>query len=139
MPSISGLLVAVLICIAISGCELTPVPSVHNDTEGRPLPASVANDVELLVDRCGTSNVVLDRSVDNPRPPIPTRILTYRKAHLKVAYFPDAPMGSPPPYHWKLMGLIDTRTNEAVSARDLKITLQRQLPCMLANPNESQD
>lgn len=127
-------LFVVIICMALSGCEPTSSAPAHNDSQGQPQPASVTNDAELLVYRCGTPDVILDTSYDNPRPPIPSRILTYRKAHLKIAYLPDAPMGDPPPYHWKILGVIDTRNNKAISASDLQSTLQQRLPCMLSNP-----
>ncbi len=128
-----GLSVAIF-CALLCGCGPTPDSSEQTDSKGRPLPVNVTNDAELLVYRCGTPDEILDSSNDDPRPPIPARILTYRKAHLKFAYVPDAAMGTPPPYHWKLFGVIDTRTNKAVSADDLQGTLQQRLPCVLTNP-----
>jgi hypothetical protein len=129
---------ATLCWIGASGCDSTPTPtpSAHTDSQGREVPAWVTNDAELLVYRCGPPDKVLDTSEDDPRPPIPSRILTYRKAHLKIAYIPTGQMGEPPLYHWKLMGLIDTRTNTAVRADELQSTLQRRLPCMLSDPKQ---
>ena len=119
------------------GCDSNPTPAAspaHTDSQGRPMPASVTNDSELLIYRCGTPDTVLDTSEDNPRPPIPSRLLTYRKARLKLVYIPSDPIDKPPPYHWKFMGVIDTRTNNAVTPDQLQSTLQHRLPCMLTNP-----
>lgn len=134
--ALRGFLFTVVVCLAAIGCDDShpTVSGEHTDSLGRAMPASVTNDSELLIYRCGKPDKVLDTSWDNPRPPIPSRLLTYRKAHLKIAYLPSGAIGEPPPYHWKFMGLIDTRNNSAVSADRLKSTLQQRLPCMLSNP-----
>lgn len=124
-------------CICLCACNSGPVPqnaSTQTDSLGRAVPASVHNDADLLVYRCGQPDKVLDTSDDNPRPPIPSRILTYRKAHLKIAYLPSEPIGQPPPYHWKVIGMIDTRTNHAIEASKMQTTLEKRLPCALRNP-----
>jgi hypothetical protein len=124
-------------CLVLTGCDSTPsqpAPSTSGDSLGRQVPAWVTNDADLLLYRCGQPDKVLDTSEDDPRPLIPSRILTYRKAHLKIAYVPSDPADQPPPYHWKLMGLIDPRTNHAIDASELRSTLEKRLPCMLKNP-----
>jgi hypothetical protein len=134
-------IVAIILVVAVNAFEESHVRrfepaqtlSQNSDSLEQAVPATLTNDAELLVNRCGNPDKVLDTSYDDPRPPIPTRLLTYRKAHLKIAFMPDAPMGAPPPYHWKLFGLIDTRSNKAVSASDLQNALQQRLPCLLEN------
>lgn len=126
----------VFVCLGMNGCDSTPAPANATDSLGRNVPESVTNDAELLVYRCGKPDKVLDTSEDDPRPPIPSRILTYRKAHLRFAYIPEGEFDKPPPYHWKLMGVIDTHTNTAVTPDELKNTLQSRLPCLLANPKQ---
>jgi len=123
-------------CAGLLGCDNSPSSSapVGTDSSGRTVAASVHNDADLLVYRCGKPDRVLDSSQDVPRPPIPSRILTYRKAHLRFAYVPSGPVGQPPPYHWKLMGVIDTRTNEAIGDSELQTVLNERLPCLLENP-----
>ena len=127
----------IMVCIGILGCDSgntsQSTPS-QTDSLGRQVPAWVHDDADLLVYRCGQPDRVLDTSEDDPRPLIPSRILTYRKAHLKIAYVPSDPADQPPPYHWKLMGLIDTRANHAIEASELRSTLEKRLPCMLKNP-----
>ena len=115
--------------------KLAPTPSARTGSAGGALPASVTNDADLLVYRCGTPNKDDSTATDNPRPPIPTRLITYTQAHLMFAYYPgdEAKVGDPPPYNWKLLGIKDTRTNVAIRPEQLKDALSRRLPCALGN------
>jgi len=92
---------------------------------------AVGNDAELLISRCGRPDKDWATDYDDPRPPIPSRFISYNKAHLKFAYIPGAgsKAGDPPPYEWKLVGIVDTRTGKAVTAENLKATLEKRLPC----------
>jgi hypothetical protein len=124
--------------LGIVGCDSTPTPlatSGHTDSIGRQVPSWVKNDADLLVYRCGQPDTEIDTSLDNPRPPIPSRLLTYRKAHLRFLYVPHDGVDQPPPYHWKFMGIVDTRNHKGIGPDDMQSTLQRQLPCMLKNPD----
>lgn len=136
MPrALAGCLFALAV-LCLAGCDSAPQAggSAHTDSLGRQVPAWVHNDADLAVYRCGQPDAVLDTSYDDPRPPIPSRLVTYRKARLKFAYVPTDPIGNPPPYHWKMMGVIDTRTNRAIGADNLEAVLHARLPCMLSNP-----
>ncbi len=95
--------------------------------------ASPTNDADLLVSRCGKPDIDDSTAYDNPRPPIPTRMITYTKAHLMFAYYPGggATPTDDPPYQWKLLGLTDTRTRKAITAAQLKDILTHRLPCAL--------
>jgi hypothetical protein len=98
-----------------------------------PAPQLVSDDAELLISRCGKPDVDDSTAYDKPRPPIPSRFITYKKAHLMVVYLPGGgtKLNDPPPYKWKLLGLKDTRTGEAIAAADLGRTLRQRLPCFL--------
>lgn len=90
------------------------------------------NDADLLISRCGAPDKDDSTAYDTPRPPIPTRLITYKRAHLMFAYYPDdKKVGDPPPYTWKLLGIKDTRTNTAVKAQHLRSVLSRRLPCSM--------
>lgn len=103
----------------------------NSDSIGRPVPGNVTNDAELLLYRCGKPD--RDESTENdvPRPPIPSRIIEYRKSKLRIAYVPggNTRVGDPPPYKWKLLGIVDMRTNKAVSAAQLEAVISKRLPC----------
>ena len=93
---------------------------------------SVTNDAELLLDRCGSPDVDWATDRDEPRPLIPSRFITYRKPHLRFGYVPNGDSNiADPPYKWKLIGVVDTMTNKAVNADNLKAILARRLPCYL--------
>jgi hypothetical protein len=125
-----------LVCLGVSGCDdstptQTQAASSHADSLGRGVPSSVTNDAELLVYRCGEPDQVLDTSYDDPRPLIVSRIVTYKKAHLRIMYVPHDPVDQPPPYHWKLMGFVDTRTKKGIDPDEWQYVLQQRLPCLL--------
>ncbi len=106
------------------------------DTSSNVTPAApVKNAAELLVDRCGKPDIDDSTAYDNPRPPIPSRLITYKKAHLMFGYIPggDARIGDPPPYSWTLLGVSDTRTKKAIPAAQMKAVLTSRLPCALGN------
>ena len=57
---------------------------------------------------------------DVPRPPIVTRWLVYAAERVRANYYPDVPVGTPPPYsHWKLAGFTDPATNEVISPEEV--------------------
>ena len=52
-----------------------------------------------------------------PRPPIVTRWLIYKKAHVRVDYVLDALTTDEPPFDkWKLFGFQDDRNDKPLSA-----------------------
>ena len=123
-----------VVCIVAGGCDsshTSPTESASSDSQNHAVPASVTNDAELMIYRCGKPDVDDETTFDDPRPPIPTRMLTYRKAHLRIAYFANAPLGDPPPYKWKVVGMVDTRNDKAISKALMESTLQQRLPCSL--------
>jgi len=105
----------------------------RTDSRGRPVPSSVTNDAELLIHRCGQPDIDDSTENDVPRPPIPSRLITYKKARLMFAYVPGdgAKLGDNPPYKWQIVGVKDTKTNQALSPDRLKKTITDRLPCFL--------
>jgi hypothetical protein len=104
--------------------------STATDSTSQPAPT---NDANSLISRCGKPDVDDSTDYDNPRPPIPSRMLTYNKAHLMFAYVPGggAKIGDPPPYQWKAFGVIDTRTKQAIDTLPLREILTKRMPCAL--------
>ncbi len=136
-----GLLVALVVIGAIVGAsdkkkgEATASSgqpssdSTHADSGTGP----ATNDAELLIQRCGTPDSDTSTENDNPRPLVPTRLITYKRARLMFAYAPGggAKAGSPPPYKWELIGIKDTKTDKAIAEGQLKKTITGRLPCFL--------
>lgn len=80
-------------------------PSVHPDS---------------IVSKYGKPDVVKSTEYDNPRPPIVTRMLEYRKESVRFVFFPDTKLGTPPPYsRWKMLGVQDPRDNSVLTAEEV--------------------
>jgi hypothetical protein len=118
-------IIGVFILAFISGSS-TP-SSQNHDSLGRPLAASVTNDADLLLSRCGRPDADISTENDSPRPPIPTRLIEYRKQRVKVVFVPggQARVNDPPPYQWKLMGVFDPKTKKTVNLTQAA----KRLPC----------
>lgn len=113
------LILGVIVLAIISSVKHGSIPSPG------PVPTP-RDDADLLISRCGPPDIDDTTAFDNPRPPIPTRIIKYRRAKLRIAFYPgDARVGDPPPYRWKLLGVVDERTEKAIQ---LPEAVQR-LPC----------
>jgi len=127
--------IAFLLCLIIGICLVIASvgPSPNTEPLATATSAPALNDAELLISRCGKPNRDDSTENDNPRPPIVTRIIEYRKAHLKYAFVPGggSKVGDPPPYKWKSIGVVDTRTNKAIPAAQLRDVLSKQLLCAL--------
>lgn len=80
---------------------------------------------EALVAKYGKPDAVKSSEYENPRPPIVTRMIEYRKERVRFVLFPDAPVGSPPPYkRWKLLGMQDSRDNSVLTASEVERRMQ---------------
>ena len=123
-------ILALGMAVILNGCSTTEISKAST-----PRVSSARNDAELLIYRCGKPDKDDSTENDRPRPPIPTRLITYKKAHLMFAYYPggEATIDDPPPYQWKLLGIKDTHTNAALKPEDMKPTLSGRLPCALGN------
>ena len=130
---------AILICIVwLASNSPNNSQPASTDSAGRAIPASITNDAELLIYRCGKPDTDYSGENEVPRPLIPPRLITYKKAHLRFAYIPggDSKVGDPPPYKWKVVGVVDTKTEKAIKAGNLETTLRARLPCVLGGTEE---
>ncbi len=77
---------------------------------------AVHDDLSLFLSKYGPPDKEVSTERDDPRPPIVTRWLDYNAERVRAVYYPDVPVGTPPPYStWKLMGFMDPTTNTALS------------------------
>jgi hypothetical protein len=99
-----------------STVTVSPGPA---DSKGGAVPPGVTNDAELLIARCGRPSSDDTTANDNPRPPIPTRIIEYRRQRLRFLFIPgkDTNLGDPPPYKWSLFGTTDMTAKDPAKAR----------------------
>ena len=62
---------------------------------------------EYIIKTYGRPNIIDSTEYDRPRPPIPTKLLTYKKERVRFIFLPDCVFGAPPPYKWKCIGATD--------------------------------
>ncbi|HVB33626.1 MAG TPA: hypothetical protein VNJ52_04515 [Patescibacteria group bacterium] len=126
-PGTASLLVAVSLvfggpCVwAISGQfrgELLKASISEATVHAATVPAARAADqAQALIRSCGAPDRDVSTANNDPRPPIPFRVLSYNGQHLQFAFVPGggAQIGDPPPYRWALSGILDSTTNQRVS------------------------
>ncbi|SCY42614.1 hypothetical protein SAMN05216420_10644 [Nitrosospira sp. Nl5] len=69
-----------------------------------------------IITKYGKPDRMVSTEYDKPRPPFVTLLLVYTKEHVRFAFLPTAPIGSPPPYKsWYLIGIQDPRDNSVIS------------------------
>jgi hypothetical protein len=93
---------------------------------------AVSNDAALLLVRCGTPSLDDSTENDDPRPPIPSRTIEYKKQGLRFMYIPGggAKLGDPPPYQWKFVGITDMAASDPANARVVShAEAVRRMPC----------
>lgn len=56
---------------------------------------------------------------DVPRPPIPTKILVYKRENIRVVFGANAFDGSPPPYKWKIVGAVTDNTRDPIEPTEV--------------------
>jgi len=126
-----GVLGAIIGQMGQAPSSTVPSPTV-TDSKGRRVPPGVTNDAELLIARCGHPSSDDSTAYDDPRPPIPSRIVEYRKHRLRFMFIPggNAHLGDPPPYQWKLLGVTDMTAADPSQARVVTPSeAVRRMPC----------
>lgn len=109
------LTIALLVSLARSDAPATaPLPS--SASEQLPKRGDSPSD---LIGRFGAPDVDDSTEHDQPRPPIVTRVLTYRKADVKALYIANARFNEPPPYPgWLLQGFTDANSTQPLSVAE---------------------
>ena len=89
-------------------------PAVHAASPPAP---RVVDQAVALIRSCGAPDSDVSTAYNNPRPPIPFRIVDYKSAHLEFGFVPGAgaQIGDPPPYTWALSGIMDTTTHQRLT------------------------
>ena len=77
--------------------------------------AAWADDASELIRRLGRPDRDDSTENDQPRPPVVSRWLDYRRQNVRVMLVPTNRVGDPPPYTWKLLGFVDLATRQKLS------------------------
>lgn len=80
----------------------------------------VVDQAQALIRSCGAPDRDVSTANNDPRPPIPFRMLDYGDPHLQFGFVPGggAKIGDPPPYSWALSGVLDSATNQRISLQE---------------------
>jgi hypothetical protein len=84
-------------------------------------PALAADELAPFLAQWGKPDRIDSTEYDRPRPPMVTKILTYRHKgrELDYAFLAQGRPGDPPPYkEWKFIGIVDQKAQRAVGAEE---------------------
>jgi hypothetical protein len=73
------------------------------------------DDGPVVLRRYGKPDADDSTAHDDPRPPLVTRWMDYRKAGVRVLLGANESMRGPPPYTWLLIGFVDIASDQAIS------------------------
>ena len=105
-----------------------PAPAQPNAV-AQQAPAVPHEDPEVLIRHCGKPDHVADSQWYQPGVTIPSRTLTYSKAHLSITY---VSAGEKNPTGWNLSSLVDTETNRALDTTEMHSIFEKRLPCAVS-------
>lgn len=89
--------------------------------------AQPTDELSLFISKFGQPDQIKSSEYENPRPPIVTKQLIYKKENIRAVYVPDAPIGAPPPYMgWRFIGFQDQRTNQVLKADEVVRRMERR-------------
>lgn len=111
------------------GCASSPsaAPAPEKaQSAAQPAAESIRGNPDVLIHHCGRPDNVSESQWYQPGVTIPSRTLTYSKAHLSITYV-SAGQSDPPKWHFS--GMVDTETNRALDSSDLNSVLGKRLPC----------
>jgi|SRR6266850_120731 len=133
-PAIGWVLVLVICVVLVSVFKPRTLTNEQtNRSVVESAPASTAtNEAELLIERCGRPSNDDSAENDIPRPPIPSRVVEYKKQRLRFLFIPGgtAKLGDAPPYQWKLVGVTDMSSADPSTARVVSASeAARRMPC----------
>lgn len=110
MRIIKILLAVIVLCTASTLALSRDYPIVHPNE---------------IVAKYGKPDRTQSTEYDKPRPPFVTRMLEYKKEHVRFTFLPTAPIGSPPPFKsWYLLGTQDPRDNSVIAAEEAARRMQ---------------
>lgn len=125
--SIVGIVLLVGVLALVFGGSNSSNTSGSGSTSS-PTPAGVRDDSKNFISIFGEPDHIESSEYDNPRPPIVTKILIYKKQKVQAAFIADVSLDTPPPYDaWKLLGFQDERTNQPISNDELQRRMGKRI------------
>ncbi len=120
------------VMLSLIGAWPRVAPAANVPTHTPPAACSEGDDSKKIVCLFGNPDFKDTTAYDNPRPPLPTLFLEYRKERVRFSFIPGygAKIGDPPPYRWKLLGFQDPRTDAVLTPQEVlkRIEKRRKRP-----------
>ncbi|MBB5610392.1 MULTISPECIES: hypothetical protein [unclassified Janthinobacterium] len=97
------------------------------------IPALAADGLPILqpdevIAKYGKPDSVRSSEYEKPRPPLVTKMLEYKKEHVRVTLLAGGKVGNPPPYKsWHLIGYQDPRDNSVITKEEAEKRLLGRL------------
>jgi hypothetical protein len=120
-----AIVVGVVACVAVmlwTQSQLpTPIASQPTPRRGVFVPTEIPKTLAVTLDRYGPPDQDYSAEDETPRPPMVTRLLTYRAERVRLIYMPtDFTFGMPPPYRngWVLVSALDHLASKAISSQE---------------------
>jgi len=125
----AGTVVALLLCPMFYGCgssEATHQSDTGSESHEGSTPGSPGDEAAAFLAKYPGPDLDDNTAYDNPRPPLVTRWLVYRRVNLEVLFLAGGQVGDPPPYSaWRLIAVEDSRTKSQLSAEAIRDRLAR--------------
>ena|SRR3990167_4689666 len=85
------------------------------------------DDADKIILMYGPPDEDESTAYDNPRPPFPTRFLTYNAERTMAIFLPDGKLGDPPPYRWKSLGFTDPTNDQKIKYTEFEKRMAKRL------------
>jgi hypothetical protein len=94
--------------------------------------AGAATDqAELILSRCGKPTRDASTAHEQPRPPVPSRVIEYADQKLRFLLAPaeGIKLDDPPPYPWQLIGVMDMESPDEKGRAVELPEAKARMPC----------
>lgn len=83
---------------------------------------------DQIISIYGKPDKIKSSEYDDPRPPLVTRMLEYKKEHVRFTFLSSEPIGKIPPHDdWLLIGTQDPSNNSVISIDVAKQRMEKRL------------
>jgi hypothetical protein len=89
--------------------------------------SSISLDPEVVIKKYGVPDQIDTTEFDNPRPPMLSKILVYRKENVQFLFMSSALRGQASPVKWMLVGASDPRDDSLLEVDEMEERMRGRL------------
>ncbi len=89
--------------------------------------SSISLDPEVVIKKYGVPDQIDTTEFDNPRPPMLSKILVYRKENVQFVFMAPALGGKASPVKWMLIGASDPRDDSPLGVEEMEDRMRERL------------